>query len=145
MRLTLCAPPVTPAALLVVHVRRQLGPVQLPHHLRARRVDLPPGVNEATLEDFDDYNDKTLTLFPSQRHEIQTRSASFEGLARDKPIPSRSLMNEHEWLRITHCYNPWLDAKIKIRIFDPGMLDGLWSGRIYVRRRFLESNVRVDI
>lgn len=44
-----------------------------------------------------------------------------------------SLNHEHDWLRLTHCYNPWLDAKLKIRIYTPGMINGHWEGRLLVR------------
>lgn len=132
-------PPLTPAALLCAHVRRQLGVIEYPQHIPERRADLPPGYMHLTVEDFDEWNQGTSTrCSPAVRlgtsisysfmdDELEMREANSAG---DAQTPSQ--LNEDEWLRITHCYNPWLDAKIKIRIFTPGMLDGLWSGRIFV-------------
>ncbi|KLO16537.1 hypothetical protein SCHPADRAFT_887747 [Schizopora paradoxa] len=136
--ITLCVPPLTPAALLCAHVRRQLGVIEYPQHIPKRRADLPPGLMHLTVEDFDEWNQGTSTrCSPAVRlgtsisysfmdDEFEMREANGAG---DAQTPSQ--LNEDEWLRITHCYNPWLDAKIKIRIFTPGMLDGLWSGRIF--------------
>ena len=168
--LTICAPPLTPAALLCAHVRRQLGYVQPPHGLLARRSELAPGAQGATYEDYEDYNKGTLTRCAPRANVDEKMYYSFleeeEGYRRcsvdddivmgavvsattmlssgaeASPAPTSmtiSQMFEHEWLRITHCYNPWLDAKIKVRVYTPGMLHGLWSGRFFVR--FVSSSI----
>ena len=46
-------------------------------------------------------------------------------------LPDSSWQHEHDWLRLVHCFNPWLDAKIKVRVYTPGMLNGLWAGRMF--------------
>ena len=61
----------------------------------------------------------TLSSSSSYSHAFTATSAVY----------ASSFQHEHDWLRLTHCYDPWLDAKIKIRIYSPGMLDGLWEGR----------------
>ncbi len=92
-----------------------------------------------TYEDYDEYRQGTLTKCSPAARSGSSISYSFlddefemrEAISAGSSQPS-SQLNEDEWLRITRCYNPWLDAKIKIRIFTPGMLDGLWCGRFFV-------------
>ncbi|KAH8114870.1 hypothetical protein DFH11DRAFT_1590158 [Phellopilus nigrolimitatus] len=163
---SLCAPPLTPAALLSEHARRQLIAVQPPRMVLKRRAMLPPGVCDVTLEDYDEVNRLAVTkcVKRAKNHELSPSSFLgdedtsydmgdeedlmdvelpftfpdvFDGAKKPnlnglsaKAQPA-SLQHEHDWLRLTRCYDPWLDAKIKIRVFTPGMLDGLWSGRMF--------------
>lgn len=164
--LTITAPPLTPAALLCIHARRQLGYMQPPEDLPYRS-DLGPGEVGPTLEDYFEVNERVKTWcirhalsngnrgsLPSFVEDLNSNVGeeqmdldSFEALPSPDSCYSRigqsnlSMQHEHDWLRITHCYNPWLDAKIKIRIFTPGMLHGLWAGRMFVSDSFSSEDI----
>lgn len=154
-RLTLCAPPLTPAAILSMCIRRQAKVIQAPIHLRATRAEVPPGDLGPTIEDFTEVINVANTKYVSRVNDMSMHGFEDDWLDKmdvDEPFHvnsntghstertrSPSSRHDHDWLRITHCYNPWLDAKLKIRIFTPGMLDGLWAGRAYVCHHCLSS------
>ncbi|THH07597.1 hypothetical protein EW145_g3270 [Phellinidium pouzarii] len=144
--LTVCAPPLTPAALLCVHTRLQVSTMQPPSRLPERRSMLPPNVYGVTLEDYEEVNTNTLTKcvsWGSERHlvsfldddndddvmEVDGDSSVSITMGR---VPPASVQHGYEWMRITNCFDPWLDLCLKVRAFTPGMLNGLWSGRLFV-------------
>lgn len=141
--------------------------MQPPEDLLPYRSDLGPGEVGPTLEDYSEVNERVKTWcirhalsignhdsFPSFVEDLNSNVGeeqmdldSFEALPSSASCYSGlgqsnlSMQHEHDWLRITHCYNPWLDAKIKIRIFTPGMLHGLWAGRMFVSDSFSSEDI----
>ena len=129
--------------------------MQAPENLRDHRADLAPNEFRPTYEDYDEVNTQVLTRCtrrspingeynlliedidsnvgedPSAMDvDVHQGVISFAGLV-SSSLPDLSWQHEHDWLRLVHCYNPWLDAKIKVRVYTPGMLNGLWAGRMF--------------
>ncbi|KAI5119262.1 hypothetical protein M0805_007265 [Coniferiporia weirii] len=146
--LNVCAPPLTPAALLCMHARLQLGVVQPPKRIIERRSMLPPGVIGTTLEDYVEVRTQTLTKCVSWGSDETTAPSLDEDADNERDamkldrgsddVPSgswgskpASLQHEYDWTRITHFYDPWLYTHNLPRAYTPGMLSGLWTGRLF--------------
>jgi hypothetical protein len=164
--LTIAAPPLATAAMLIAFTTRQLSTFLPPPGL-PRRAQLAPEVMEAmAVEDVREFNEIAITKLVPRCPLEDVDECTFTGeedtsapaltsgsvmvsmfaskhgapsylpstpLSRSVRDRVSSLQHEHDWLRLTSCYNPWLEAKIKTRIYTPGMLDGLWAGRWFVR------------
>ncbi|TDL26797.1 hypothetical protein BD410DRAFT_799926 [Rickenella mellea] len=157
--LALTPPPLTPAAILAWFARDErriwLHPGRA--NLPARRADLddaPVGVgfHRRTMEDYEEFNtrvrtrcvprvggerevatffdDDSASLSLSQSHSEAIGGPAFGPVRGGREERERgSMQHEHDWLRTARCGNPWIDARIKVRVFNPGMLDGNWEGR----------------
>ncbi len=148
----MCAPPLVPAALMCWFVRNEALGVEWQGQLRTRaEVDNNPDAaqwNIATVEDFQEWSQAKTKCVPRVQPigsvsfldddgdcESQTlKSHAHRVLEKwwSGEVPRGSVRHEHEWQRMTRCFNPYLDTKLKIRIFTPGMLSGTWEGRMLV-------------
>jgi hypothetical protein len=69
---------------------------------------------------------------PTSPHPLLSKSGlAFSGVSTaDLKLPSAKWDND--WMRLTYCYNPWLDQPSKGTVYTSGLLTGLWQGRMIV-------------
>ena len=151
----ICPPPLAPAAMLSWLVRHESTGIEFGGELRTRaQIDANPNPRPwpvPALEDFEEWAQASTRCVERIKYpgsisfedededdraqelelEKQTRRYRDEWWRGDPP-PGGSMRFEHEWQRMTRCFNPYLDAALKIRPYQLGMLTGTWEGRMVV-------------
>lgn len=121
------APPlITIAAKLVYFSRRELVPFGIPPHLPLNRADaIARGRTDIgpTKEDIIEFNQHPDTKLPRRGDAWGADDASGEPLSKS---------SDDDWWRLRLCSNAWVTEPRLGRVYTPGLLTGLWQGRMLV-------------
>ncbi|KIJ66590.1 hypothetical protein HYDPIDRAFT_26924 [Hydnomerulius pinastri MD-312] len=123
------------AAKLVYFSRREVFPVGVPPHLpRTREHALQLGLNMVgpTQEDVQELNaHKIAKLVPKSSWDWWSEIKDYDKLSPDElAVRAPSVKWDDDWNRLTDCNNLYTPVSLKRSHYSPGLLSGLWQGRM---------------
>jgi hypothetical protein len=147
-------PLITVAAKMLYFSRREIVPFNIPPHLPVNRehaMQLGHFEVGPTQDDVVEFNAHINTKLPPATRwnwwedlTAEELSLGFSGVWTPKlKLPSAKWDND--WMRLNYCYNPWIDIPAKGTVYTPGMLTGLWQGRMIVGLPHFFSAVTRDL
>ena len=126
------------AAKLIYFSHREVFPVGVPPHLprtRAHAFQLGLSMVGPTQEDVQELNEHKVAKFvPQSTWEWWSEIKDYDNLGREaRSNLSPSARWDNDWSRLADCNNVFTPISLKRLHYTPGLLCGLWQGRMLVR------------
>lgn len=108
-------------------------PLEIPPHLPDTRAEADAmGNSGPTKEDFHAITAARTQLVADSFHHNQ-RCGSGSDLSRERQRPSRSMMHDEDFSRISRCVDLRAHS-LELEAYFPGLATGVWEGSYMVRR-----------
>jgi len=140
-RIDICPPPLPAAAKLLYFSRRESLPLEVPAGVprdreHANQLGITRGQTQADLIEVNSH--KGAKVVPPTHWDWKDALKPEELELEEQgtwtlDLKAASAQWDNDWERLTNCWDPWSQPELKGVVYTPGMMDGLWQGRILVR------------